>query len=251
MKAIGVLNYAGIRPWWLRLFILVLFATPLFGLGNLPVELKPDAVFQGLAAWIAYAVFAWLIVGLAVGIDRLLSWLCVGVVFGLTVTVSGALMRHMKLWEVIEHFVDYVSHHATSVSSNEADLVRRMIVIMIAIPYSMLLLDSFPASDILRRAARPGQSRFAGFWLAVAIFLRVFQHVFEVAGRLFLAWREENPRVLWPRHRQDWHGWGSGLGFLRWTKSAIWAWSVTLLEQAVLFVPTAVRDWIRINGANG
>jgi hypothetical protein len=241
------LNYAKIRPWWFRLLLLILFAFPLLGLGNLPTELHAESLFRSLGAWIAYAIFIWIIIGLAVGLDQLLSWLFVGVIFGLTVAVTGALLRHIHLWEFIEQLVAYVSNQAVSASSDEAVLVWRMIVTMIAVPYSLLMLESFPASDILHRVARPGRSKRKVLWLAAAIFLRVFQHVFEVAGNLFVAWKEENPRLLWPRHRDDWHGYGSGFkGVLKWIISAIWAWSVTLLEQAMLFVPTAVRDWIRI-----
>jgi len=218
----------------------------MFGIGGLPVQLRSDAVFQDLGVWVSYGVFVWLLVGLAVGAEKLLSWLCVGVIFGLTVAVSGVVLRHMKVWELIQHLADYVSKSSPTVSTVEAELVKRLIVIMIAVPYSLLVLESFPASDILRRAARPNGSKHAELWLAVAIFLRVFQHVFEVAGNLLLAWREENPRLLLPRHQRDWHGLGAGAGLLRWIKSSVWSWSVTLLEQALLFVPTAVRDWSRI-----
>ena len=243
----GFFNYAYIRPWWFRFLLLALFGSPLFGFGSLPSKVGLETIHQDLAIWCAYAVFIWLIIYLAVGIDRFVTWLCVGVIFGLTVLITGTLMRRAKIWEFVEGFAAAVSSQDLStVTTSEANLVLRMIITMISIPYMFLAIECFPASQILNQLSRPSHTKYKEIWLGTAIFLRVFQHVFEVAGRMIIAWREENPNLVIPRHRNNWKNLSKYTGIFSWIRTSVWVWSVTLIEQSLLFVPGAVRDWNRI-----
>lgn len=239
-------NLAQIRPWWLRLLILFLFASPLFGVSELPTKIRPDYIFSDLGQWSAYAVFVWLIVWFTAGLEQLIAWLSVAVIFGLTVAFSGAALRKSSVWEVLETFTRSTFGAQITSTTAEGDLVLLLIRVMTTLPIAILALQSFPPADILRYAARPGHIRAREWWIAVAIFVRVFQHVFEVAGRMLLAWREENPQLILPRFRGDWANQFVPLwGIIDWLKAAVMAWSVGLLQQALLFVPVAVRDWGR------
>lgn len=241
----GYMNLVQVRPWWLRLAILALIACPLFGVSTLHTEIRPDHVFDDLAEWTAYSLFIWILVGLVVGLHRLIAWLSVSILFGITVAFSGAIIRKLGIWHVIEHLVKATTESQASLAQTEADLVLLLIRVTATLPIALLTLQSFPASDVLRRAARPDNSgHVREAWLLTAIAIRIFQHVFEVAGSMFLAWREENPKILLPRYKNDWENGVKGrLGLIGWLKTSIWAWSVGLLQQSLVFVPVAVRDW--------
>ena len=241
----GYINLVQVRPWWLRLAILVLIACPLFGVSALHTEIRPDHVFDDLAEWTAYSLFIWIIVGFVVGLDRLILWLSASALFGITVAISGAVIRKLGVWDAIEHLVRATTESQASLAQTEADLVLLLIRVTATVPVALLTLQSFPASDILKRAARPENSEHVReAWLLTAIAIRIFQHVFEIAGSMFLAWREENPQVLLPRYKNDWEKGVKGrLGFLGWLKTSVWAWSMGLLQQSLVFVPVAVRDW--------
>jgi len=133
----------------------------------------------------------------------------------------------------------------------ERDLVLRLILIMVGVPFFLFALNSFPATGALRRSARPTGERQREAWLLVAIFLRVFQHVFEMAGKMLTAWREENPQLVMPRYREDWKKGIAPRGYFGWFTRSIWAWSVSLLQQSLVFVPIAVRGWGTFHQATG
>lgn len=248
----GVLNLAIVRPWWLRCLVLLLPALPLVGVSGLPSTLRSEYVFSDILQWALYALFVWGFVALVVGLERSVVWLAIGTLLALIILFWGSAFRHLDIWKALAKLLQGVAPTSQSVIADQANLVLLSLRLIATVPLCLLILHSFPASDLLRAASRPRRaSRFNEARVALAIFLRVFQHVFEVAGGMLFAWREENPGVVRPRHRSDWTGViASGRGLAPWMMASVYAWSISLLQQGLLIVPVAVKDWDRIAGGS-
>lgn len=249
----STINFAEVRPWWVKPFLLFIIGSPLLGLSSLPARVRIESVFVDLAGWCAYAVFVWIFIALVASLEQLLRWLCVALFFGLTVAISGAVLRKVGIWRAIEAFttnlfgmVGGTTESLNESSDADAKMVLLLIRVMSVVPLAMLAVQSMRPSAMLRAAMRPSHGAIREWRITIAIFIRVFQHVFEIAERMLFAWQEENPHILVPRFRGDWR---KGVSFcwlfLGWLKDSVWTWSIGLLLQALLFVPIAVRDWSR------
>ena len=241
------LNLAEVRPWWLRLLILAMFGSPLVGSKILHAQLHKEHVFYDMGEWTAYALFIWMFVFLCVGLKRLLDWLSLATVFAMTVLLTGAALRKTGLWSLIEKLAGTTPTDSTQ---SLIDLLFRFFMILAATPYVMLLVESFPATDLMRWVSRQGATRTARAALVAAMFLRMFQHVGEVVTRCMIAWREENPTIILPRYRADWAGSiFRKIGVLEWIKDSISAWCAVIAIQSLAAIPTVVRDFRRVQSS--
>jgi hypothetical protein len=127
------------------------------------------------------------------------------------------------------------------------DLLFRFLMILASAPFALLVINSFPATDLMRWVSRRGANRTTAVALVGAIFLRMLQHVGEVVTRCMVAWQEENPLVLLPRFSADWAGSiFRKIGILEWVKMAVVAWCGTIAMQSIAAVPTVVTDFRRV-----
>lgn len=226
-----------IRPWWLRLALLTLIASPMFLPSGMHTSLHADQLFSDFATWMGYAVFLWLFIGLCVGLERLLVWLSAATVFGLALAFGGACVAKLGIWSWLNSVLgDLSGSTGTTLIEHQSDLIFRLFIVMTSLPFFFLVVNSFPATDIFLSAVRHGTRGRAKFFVVVAVFLRLFQYVFEVFTSLWLAWREENPEKILPRHRLEFHR-------FRWAMDSLLAWCAALLVHSLIFVPTVVRDW--------
>lgn len=240
----GFLNLAEVRPWWLRLGLLLTVGSPLLTGGVLHARLHPEHFYRDLAMWTAYGVFIWLFVGSCAGLRRLVDWLTFAVLISLTIVLTGAAFRKLGIWQPLETLW---MRSPTDPERSVMDLVFRLLVILSATPYGLLTLSSFPASDLIRWVSRRGAVRRTAWALRAAIFLRMLQNVAEVVSRSLVAWREENPALLVPRFRSDWRG--SLLGRLRffdWAWLSVFSWCTAIATQSLEAVPLVVRDFRRM-----
>lgn len=241
-------NFAEVKPWWVRLGLLVLTASPLLGVTDLHGQIHGAHLYTDLILWCSYGLFVWAVVGFSVGFERLLQWLSVATITGLTVAFTGAALRGMGFWRLLESLLVDAGLSAPVPTAQEATLglVLRLLVIMISLPLALFALQSFPAPNLLRRVVAPRLGWLQSLSVTVAVFLRMFQHVFEVATRMLVAWKEENPQLIVPRARGDWRvSLKARLGVFGWWQSAVWAWCLGLLCQALMPVPVVARDWSR------
>jgi hypothetical protein len=243
-----MLKFAQVRPWWVRLAIVVAIGSPMITGGALHARLHEEHFFRDLAWWAAYSVFVWLFILICIGLERLIQWLSVAVVSGLTVALTGAALRKLKIWESVEHAVFWLTGaESAPVHQAELDLIFRLIIIMVSLPFALFVLNSFPAADLLKRIASRGPSKKALLTIKLALSLRIFQHVMEVVTTSLVSWREENPEIVLPRFRDDWRGTLLGrLKFFDWARTAVWAWCLTLTLHTLLIVPVVVRDFRRL-----
>lgn len=243
------LNFSQIQPSWLRLALLALISSPLFMGGALHARLHLEHWSRDLVGWSAYAIFIWLLILLSIGLERLVQWLSAATVVGLTVVISGGVLRKLHLWDLLQSLFGTAatSTVTTAAGQDELDLIYRLIMIMITLPLALFAINSFPASNLIQKISVRSHDRRHKLRVHCALALRVFQHVFEVATTTLVAWREENPELLLPRFRDDWRGSAVGrLGFLKWVRIAVWTWCLALTLQTVLIVPILVRDFKRL-----
>ncbi|MFP5207310.1 MAG: hypothetical protein ACLGSH_18300 [Acidobacteriota bacterium] len=246
----GLVNLAALKPWWLRLLILLLIGHPLVTSPVLHSQLHKAHFYKDLGLWTAYTVFLWLIIGLCVGLKTLVDWVTVASMSALTVLLTGAIFRKLGLWIWLQSF--YPSTHATDPTQNLMDLIFRFIMISASAPFALLLINSFPAADLMRWVSKRSASSATMAALICAIFLRMLQHVGEVVTRCMLAWREENPQVVLPRFSADWAGSiFLRIGFFEWIKIAVVAWCGTIAMHTLAAVPTVVADFRRVQRGAG
>src|SRR5580704_2511491 len=106
----GRFTMLNIRPWWARLFVLMLIGSPVFtgwpinGLAIHAVDLLglsggPDAKYYyqlyELVFWVTYACGIWGFVYFNTGATRFWEYMIVGFFFGLTTAISGAVVRKL------------------------------------------------------------------------------------------------------------------------------------------------------------
>ena len=242
-----ILNPTQIRPWWLRLGLLAFLGSPMILSKVLHGGLHEAHFFSDLGKWTAYAVFIWLFVVLCAGLKRFIDWLSVASLFGLTVMFSGALLRKAGVWLLLEKALMGVH---TSAEQQVMDLFFRFIVILVSYPFALLMINSFPAADIMRWVSRRSATRAGSTAVVVAMFIRMLQVVSEVVTRAMLAWKEENPAVVLARFRADWMGSPfHRVAILQWARLAISAWCGVIAIQTFETVPVIVRDFRRMRGA--
>jgi hypothetical protein len=225
-------SLAQLRPAWLRLALLVAIGlAPMSGWSNFRIAWLPDPL-SFVVAWAAYSVFIWLLTLLNVGFDRMLAFLSAPFVLALTTCLLGASMR--KLFP-------FLAGGAT-----QEEMSLRMVTLFFSmislIPYALLVVNSFSAAGLARRVSQLGGAR-RRLGVHGALALRVLQHVGEVFSELLIAWREENPARLLPRHRSDWHrSRCTSLYYLDWFRSAVADWTLACLVHSLEPLPLFAHE---------
>ncbi len=244
----GWLGLTRIRPWWVRLILLALLAAPLFGKRGLHPTLHDTHVFVDIGSWTAYVCFIWGFVFVCVGVNRLIDWLSTAFMLALVLLLTGALLRKLGVWHFIEELLRVAPKDPDVVN---LALIAQFFKVIATYPLALLTLVSFPASDLVRWASQLSSRRPRTWTLRLAILLRMLQNVAEVVTRCMVAWREENPQLIVPRFRADWHGsLFSRLGILSWAKDLLIIWPRTVAMQSLQAVPFVVRDFRRLAALN-
>jgi hypothetical protein len=222
-----------------------MLAVPLATGGPLHSTLHAEHAWIDILGWLGYAMFLWSFVVLCVGFDKLLQWLAIGIAFGLTLVFGGAIVGKLGVWELLHNTIGVVLPPGSrDPVQRDLDLIFRLIMVATSLPYLLLVLHSFPAAEVFTAAVRQGTRSRAKTLVSVAVFLRLFQHVFELFTTFLTAWQEENPQMVVPRHNRAFYdGIKGSLRTGSWAKDSIGVWCLALLSHSFLFVPVVVRDW--------
>lgn len=251
----GFLRLTDVRPWYIRLLLLLVIGSPTIMGGAVHVRFHDEHYFVDLLQWTAYAVFVWLFIVACLGLKKLVEWLSVAFYIALVILFTGAVFRGVGVWE---RLAELLGVEFGTPDQGVKSLVRTFVILVVVYPLSLLVLTSFPASDLIKwislRVARVvGSSTKLGLnvkaAVVLALLLRMLQHVAEVVERCLLAWQEENPAWIVPRHRADWSG--SLLGraaFFDFARTAIVAWVFAVTFHSFVVLPTLVKDFRRVTG---
>jgi hypothetical protein len=171
------------------------------------------------------------------GKHKLLNYLGAAFVLALTVAMLGAILRG-----VFPFLAGGLTRDETSFK-----MIRIFINIIIFLPYSVLLINSFSAKKLIDRVARlDGRYRTIGLHLALAF--RVFQHTGEVVFNLFQIWTEEFPEKILPRRDSTqafrWH---APRHLLVWVWGCTHAWIFACIIHTFEPIPAMVAEVERID----
>ena len=206
------LQFQNLRPWWLKLLLLILAGSPLFSslpatlLGSFLAKNYPELPGPILVVPLL-TMLIWSICLPSLGLRKFLDYMAGAFVLALTTVITGAVLRRMLPMSFI------------GPGDPNLRLVQLYFNILAVFPYSLTFINAFSVSALIQRLSLTnGKHRLAGLHLALT--LRIFQHVGEVVTRLLLVWREEHPELLLPRHRADWRG-----------LAILWSWPIWLLQS--------------------
>lgn len=233
-----------IKPWWFRLIILLLIGIPL--LTGWPVSMATKSAKELMPAtpeiasifvWMVYACFIWFVVFLIAGGKKLLEYLFVAFILGLTTAILGAIMRR------VFPFI------AGGLSGDEISfkMVKLFIIIITVVPYSILVMNSFSARNLIEKLTKM-KGKFKTVGLHFALALRVFQHAGEVIFNLLEIWSEEHPEKIIPRHRRGWsQEWYSVANVFPWIWEAVSSWIFACIILTFEPIPAMVDEVEKIN----
>ncbi len=228
------LKLQNLRPWWLKMAVLILIGYPL--ISNRPAgiiavgleKLVPETPGSVLALPII-TFFIWACCLPSLGTAKLLDYLAAAYTMAITTVVSGAVLRGL------------LPALFPADSADNFRLLRVYFNILAVFPYSLTFLNSFAVSNLMTRLTKTrGRFRDAGLHLALA--LRICQHVGEVIPKLLLVWREENPDMLLPRCRDDWHSISSLLRWPVWIIRSISQWIFACIILTFEPIPVMVNE---------
>ncbi|MDD3148809.1 MAG: hypothetical protein PHD82_16055 [Candidatus Riflebacteria bacterium] len=236
----GFLKLQNLRPWWLKMAVLMLIGFPL--VSNRPAGLIAAGLEKflpempgSILAWPLITFFIWACCLPSLGTARLLDYLAAAYTMAITTVVSGAVLR--EILPVV---------FTADVSADSFRLLRVYFNILAVFPYSLTFLNAFSVSDLLSRLTKTrGRFRSAGLHLALA--LRICQHVGEVIPKLLLVWREENPDLLLPRCRDDWQGISPLIRWPMWFIRSISQWIFACIILTFEPIPVMVNEIEQIN----
>jgi hypothetical protein len=217
---------------------LLTWITPILGSNVAPI-------FSLMAMHLAYGFLIWGVIAWMFGSNVLVRTFAFAAPLALIVVLTGALIGSIPLIGV------FIQGGKSSASITEG-YVKQFTQMMVFIPFALLAVMCFPAAEVIERASlRHGRPRKALVLLAVAV--RIFQVIFDAIRSYLNAWREENPRLIWPRVRADIgsiHKWRS---LPLWFVGASTTWAIALAIHTVDQIPPIVDQLDRLNsgGSDG
>lgn len=234
------INIATLKPWWIRLIFFILIGLPPFTKWPLNKFETTTDPFLNLALWLGYAFFIWMLIFITTKPKQFLSFLAPATLIALTTAMLGAAF--IRLIPPLSGKDGQISLESISF-----EMTKLLIIMMAVIPYALLFVNSFSVSGIIKKTSEmAGKKKSKIVHLALAF--RVFQHVGEVFTNLLLVWREENPRIIWPRFSRDWDSfWEILKCFPRWFMISIKSWCYALFIHTLKAVPFFAQELSKIN----
>lgn len=223
------LQIAKVRPVWLRVLILIIIGLPSITGWPLSLFATTSDTLRNMLIWLAYGCFIWLFILLNTGLKQLMSFLSFAFLLAIITCFSGALFRQMVA------LFNNVSKEESAYVSNK--MLSLFICMISVIPYSLFFINCFSISSFVSRLDfSSGKNHKIKIHLALA--LRVFQHVGEVTTNLLDVWREENPRMISPRFREElkeskW----SYLSWFNWFLNAAITWCFAMMMHTFEAIP--------------
>lgn len=228
------LNISRMNPWWLRLFFLLLIGTPIISGWPLSIFLNPSDPFTQLSLWLSYGLFIWLFIFLNSGFERLLSFLSVASILGVTTALTASTIRQI---------FPFISGPGSDLEVN-LKMALLLIEIIIVVPYGLFFVNSFSVGGILLKFSNTDKSYKKRIAHHFALVLRIFQHVGEVLINLLCVWKEENPKLLLPRFNRSNSSFSLSavFNFFLWVVRSMILWSFAIFIFTINAIPVFVDE---------
>jgi hypothetical protein len=227
-----------IIPWPIRLVLLLVIAVPLFKI-RLITDLVDDDPIHRLEIKTVYACFVWSFIVANVGLDKFYSYIQAAFIAVVSTVVIGAAIMYML------HLVGQTNADKMAMSESTVGI---LFMLTISLPYFFFMAQCFSPARFFERIDQSAGSSSV-FWLHVAVWLRVFQHLGEVFPALIVVWREEHPGLYLPRFRDDWHSLGllkRSVNIAEWFASSFFVWAKCMMVFGVSIVPTVNNEAVRL-----
>lgn len=188
------IKFINIRPWWLRLSLLLVVAFPIitgYPISLLASKISLTSVYSQklsmLASWLLYAVIVWLVVLFNAGLKKGRSYLFASFVLAAITGGIGFLIRKIIPGVAVEQ----------SSIGIILKMAKIMLTITIVVPYSIMFIHCFSAKGAIESVSTwKGLLRVPGLHFALS--MRIFQHAGEVVFNLTDIWLEEFPNMWKP-----------------------------------------------------
>lgn len=235
-----------IKPWWVRFTILVFVGIPSFtGYPISNIESTELAILLFITnsdlitifSWLSYAIFIWLLILLFTGLQKLVDFLTIASLFGLSVALFKTTIGRIPILS------QGISADEISINS-----IILLIKILTMIPYALVFVQSFSFTSVISNLSHKATTGGI-ILLHLAIFLRSFQYTIERFTTLLTVWIEENPKKLLPRYDLDLRGniLTKTLKYLDWIRYSAFTWVISSLVNTLEVVPVLVKQTKNIN----
>lgn len=223
------LKIAEVKPAWLKLLILLLIGLPPITGYPITIFATPENSLHNIMLWLAYGCFIWLFILLNVGLKQLLHYLSFPFTLALVTTFLGVIFRN---------FQSFIFEDSAADSEYISFKMLSLFVVMISvIPYTLFFINCFSVSSFVANLSFDVKKNYK-YKIHLALALRVFQHVGEVASNLLVVWKEENPLIIKPRFREDLtESKYSIVKWLNWFKNSAITWCFALLMHTFEAIP--------------
>jgi len=234
------LKIAEVKPWWLKLLILLFIGLPPITGYPLTIFATPQNSLHNIWIWLGYGCFIWIFILLNVGSRQLLKYLSFAFTLALITSILGALVRKIPAL--------FIEQSAADVEYISFKMLLLFIIMISVIPYTLFFINCFSVSSFVSNLSFDLGKRYK-FKIHLALALRVFQHVGDVLTNLLYVWKEENPLMIKPRFREEWQESKlSQLGWFNWLLNSAITWCFALLLHTFEAIPYLSEEMRTIVG---
>lgn len=233
------------RTWtlrWLKRLLITLLAAPLVNMSLVTTWAKDDTISRIVAITI-YVVTVWVVIIVFAGYKKFINYISFAAVMVVSTAVIGLSMQAaLKAAFGVNWF------HPLDPAAEQEKTFSLVVMLIVSIPYALFLIQSFSVSNAIERISRFADTSSASR-IKVAVCLRVLQHMGETFSSLITVWRESNPAVYSPRHRDDWINLnfiGRALQAFSWLGVLAQMWARALLVLGLRIVPVIEVEFGRI-----
>jgi hypothetical protein len=192
------MNIRAIRNPLFRLAVLLAAGFPCLFKWPFSTFVSNENNFAFLGMWMGYCALTSLLIVRSVGAEQWARSFAAACVLALATLGPGFL--GLEIFEQLEKFGLSFDKQIWTWKK-----LQQGVMIVTVVPYAVFIVNCFSVSAAVQRA-----SNWMGAKRTLAkhslIILRVCQHTLEVLPPLVLIWREEHPKMLLPRHRNDLSG---------------------------------------------
>lgn len=245
-KRRGVL---AIKSLGARFFVLSFVCVPVFfpilrdlDVGRI-VDHRIPLQIANLAPFIIYSVFLFCVISYTLGVSGLTRIISISATTAITVSVARGVIPQIP---IVGSFLQGSKPDGDSSFSASLQLVEMFILI----PAPIFFVRCFPPSDILLNIK---SNRRGGFLIFAATVSRMSTAIADGISHFFVAWQEENPRFIFPRHSSELGSSQKLIKFPLWFFAAMKTWCFALVVYSLEQIPPLIyqtNDLILNKGKN-
>ncbi|MCW5555235.1 MAG: hypothetical protein KIS67_24120 [Verrucomicrobiae bacterium] len=220
------MNIRAIRNPLLRLVVLLAIGFPCLFKWPFSALVSNENSFAFLGMWMGYCAITSALIIRSVGAEQWARSFAVACV--LAIVTLGPAFLGLEVWERFQGLLEKIGLAFDKELWTWKKLQQGVMIVTI-FPYVVFMVNCFSVSNAVQRASS---------WIGAKrmlvkhslIVLRVCQHAIEVLPPLVLIWREQHPKLVLPRHRNDWSGvFERALKWSGWFVGSVGLWVKTAL----------------------